>query len=269
MSQYYCQLDHLSILALAGNKATSFLQSQVTSDILSLKPSQGIPTLLCNRKGQVICELYIRLLEDHWQIILDTKLVPKLQRQWHPLLRLSRLTLSDPLVDTPIYLLSQAYGSCIPVVATQTAGHQLLPIQADILKTQGFTEKDMNLNMIKIQQKIASINESMSEKYTPQLLGYTQHDLIDFKKGCYLGQEIIARIQFKSTKQYWLELANIDQSADIDHNSRLQYEQKTIGQIIAYVPYHHHWLVLVSITKNVPIEAIELQHTSYRLKPCL
>lgn len=70
-----------------------------------------------------------------------------------------------------------------------------------------------------IEAGIIHITPELSEEYTPQLLNYDISGLIDFKKGCYTGQEIVARMFYRGTAKKRLFLANANHA--IGENSRV------------------------------------------------
>jgi folate-binding protein YgfZ len=83
--------------------------------------------------------------------------------------------------------------------------------------------KEINLNLspldllASIRQKIAVILPETSELYTPHELNYHELNYINFNKGCYIGQEIIARMQYlgKLKKQLnYLKLSSLSELSD-------------------------------------------------------
>src|SRR5690606_37340504 len=52
--------------------------------------------------------------------------------------------------------------------------------------------------LAEIRDGIVHINPEQSEIYTPQLLNYDTNGIIDFKKGCYTGQEVVARMHYRA-----------------------------------------------------------------------
>ena len=67
-------------------------------------------------------------------------------------------------------------------------------------------------NASDIEAKIPNIFNETQDKFIPQLLNYDLSGLIDFKKGCYTGQEIVARMFYRGTAKRRLQLASSSQS---------------------------------------------------------
>lgn len=61
-----------------------------------------------------------------------------------------------------------------------------------------------------IEAGIVEIDEATSEHFIPQMLGFERLDVISFRKGCYLGQEVVARIHFKGGNKRYLYQVEFD-----------------------------------------------------------
>lgn len=103
-----------------------------------------------------------------------------------------------------------------------------------------------------------------SEKYTPQELGYDKNGRIDFKKGCFTGQEIIARMHYRSPGIFSIAKVEIDDT-NKSFNEVFTVHDKKVGNIIEYV--NGKYLVsgktknfesLKDNTENTGIKSLEL-----------
>ena len=72
-----------------------------------------------------------------------------------------------------------------------------------------------------------------SEKYTPQELGYDKNGRIDFKKGCFTGQEIIARMHYRSPGIFSIAKVEIDDT-NKSFNEVFTVNDKKVGNILEY-----------------------------------
>ena len=67
-----------------------------------------------------------------------------------------------------------------------------------------------------IAQAFAFVSAQVSEKYLPQMLGLDRAGAVDFDKGCYLGQEIVARAQFRGeVKRHLVQFAAPDEALEV------------------------------------------------------
>ena len=77
------------------------------------------------------------------------------------------------------------------------------------------------------------IYSETSDKYTPQELGYDKNGRIDFKKGCFTGQEIIARMHYRSPGIFSIARVEIDDT-NKSFNEVFTVNDKKVGNILDY-----------------------------------
>ena len=103
-----------------------------------------------------------------------------------------------------------------------------------------------------------------SEKYTPQELGYDKNGRIDFQKGCFTGQEIIARMHYRSPGMFSIARVEID-DINKSFNEVFTVNDKKVGNILEYA--NGKYLVsgktknfdsLKDSTENTGIKSVEL-----------
>ena len=230
----YCRIEHLRTLELSGSdQATRFLQSQVTGQVTTLLPNQGIASLLCNRRGQVVTDLYIQRHETSWRITLPNHFTDQVAKKWRPLLQLSNISHSEITETTTVYLLSGPINGSIALNPSSRDQWHICITDTDQLPEaiQQAQYLEQSLIEAKIQLKLPSMTLSNSEKMLPQQLGYVSQGYVDFKKGCYLGQEVIARVEFKSNKKFYPILLEIPEAYS-DQLCKLLCGQQVVGQIV-------------------------------------
>tara|TARA_R100001039_G_C1848284_1_gene108345 strand:+ start:2390 stop:3010 length:621 start_codon:yes stop_codon:yes gene_type:complete len=81
------------------------------------------------------------------------------------------------------------------------------------------TEQDWRL--ADIVAGIAHIRPGQQELYTPQVLNYDINGVIDFKKGCYTGQEVVARMYYRATAKKRLRHVTLQDTQTLPDNSDL------------------------------------------------
>ncbi|MCP5346450.1 MAG: folate-binding protein [Gammaproteobacteria bacterium] len=219
-------LNAFDLLAVSGADAKKFLQGQITCNVDLLSPTHSLEGAICNLKGRVIGDF--RLLEHTGVCYLA--MAPGMAARVKPVLDkyivFSRATceqvndgvqriglIGDQAVDlavelglelplgdgdviardhrllirvrgaTPRYELWQfpesATGSLIPPTALQS-----------ISDPQPWRIEN-------IRAGIAHVTPDRSEEYLPEALNYDLSGVINFKKGCYTGQEVVARMHFR------------------------------------------------------------------------
>ncbi len=125
----------------------------------------------------------------------DTELIVKLPVGYFHDEALPRALRIRPALQIPLALSDNAIGSSS---AAQTA--QVDPnAQAEQIAQTTQTSLIATWNALEISSGIARLSASVSEAFVPQMLNYESVGGVNFKKGCYPGQEVVARSQFRST----------------------------------------------------------------------
>lgn len=90
-------------------------------------------------------------------------------------------------------------------------------------------------NLLNIQAGIGDITPNTFETFTPQAINFQLVNGINFRKGCYTGQEIVARLHYRGTLKrhmYRFEFSNTDQSLPTPGTELKNAEGKTVGEVI-------------------------------------
>lgn len=94
-------------------------------------------------------------------------------------------------------------------------------------------------NLLNIQAGIGDITPETYESFTPQAINFQLVNGINFRKGCYTGQEIVARLHYRGTLKrhmYRFEFALTDQTLPIPGSELKNAEGKTVGEVIVAAP---------------------------------
>lgn len=177
-------MSHLAFSAftLNGVDAQKFLQGQVTVDVEKLPQNETRYTAICSLKGRILFGLWLnKLATEQFEIVVTTDQAEDFAKHIKKFGAFSKMKLEDA-------------GTVYPTVA----GHQtsFLADTTDILAWE----------LAAIESGQAWIQASTAELFQPQELRLHQREGIHYDKGCYLGQEVIARLWFKAKPKAWLHL---------------------------------------------------------------
>lgn len=90
-------------------------------------------------------------------------------------------------------------------------------------------------NLLNIQAGIGDITPETYEAFTPQAINFQLVNGINFRKGCYTGQEIVARLHYRGTLKrhmYRFEFSSVDHSLPLPGSELKNAEGKTVGEVI-------------------------------------
>ncbi len=213
-------LPHLGIIRIAGADAASFLHNQLTNDVLLMKEGQSRLAAFCNAKGRMQASfvIYKRTAEEVLMICRKDLIVQTVKRLSMFVLR-AKAKLSDASED--FQMLGLAGDAALAVLnGASTAAWQrhtvgaadvltLYPALAqprviwlapnDVAAPTGPTLSADLWQVGEVMSGIAWVELATFEAFVPQMLNYESVDGVNFKKGCYPGQEVVARSQFRGT----------------------------------------------------------------------
>jgi tRNA-modifying protein YgfZ len=195
-------LRHLAVVEFSGADAARFLHGQLSNDVLALADGESQLTSLNSPKGRVVAILRLLRRADRLYAILPESLaVPLVERLGKYVLR-TKVTLR---VATPELAV---YGS---LDAPERFVLQAPPAKSTELDTAGSLEA---WKRSAIAAGLPQVYSATSEVFVAQMLNLDLVNGISFRKGCYTGQEIIARTQnLGRIKRRMLRFAISDRAA--------------------------------------------------------
>ncbi len=242
---WYSPLPEMGILAVSGKEAAKLLQGQTTCDILGLPPGQTSLGALCTPKGRAIAIFRVLRTEDKIYLLLPTELLETVQKRLRMYVLRDDVNIDDETWNWTIFGLfggksaealqmlglplltqeneaegqgsfyTQFYAIRIPDVNTprflalvdaeKTAG------MCRFLEAHGLSRcEPSRWTLEDIRAGLPSVRAATVEEFVPQMLNLDLVGGISFNKGCYTGQEIIARAHYLgSLKRRMVRLAGM------------------------------------------------------------
>ena len=220
-SAFFCSLSHEGVLAVRGADAAKFLQGQLTCNLNYLSDTQASLGARCTQKGRMQSSFRILLQGDGVLLAMATELLePQLaDLKKYAVFSKSKLTdESAAWVRFGLVAADQALtslGLALPVETDSVArsdaliairvspGRAELWVPAEHAETvheqlaKQLKETDMNAWLLgQIRAGIGQVMPQTRELFIPQMLNLQAVGGVSFKKGCYTGQEIVARMQY-------------------------------------------------------------------------
>jgi len=249
----YMTLDQLGVLSVSGDDSATFLQNLLTNDINLLADNQSQYSGLCNPKGRLLALfLVIRISENQYQLVMPKTLCEPIAKRLTMYTLRSKVTLSDDSEQLACLGLTQNYDH-LALADTVYQGavqnefrNTKLPAVIPRWLVMCQKEHTANLTAILSEQDsqhqpadywqwlditagLANVYPDSQEKFTPQQLNLDLTEAVNFKKGCYPGQEVVARLHYLGKPSRRLFIAN----ANTALNPTAADEVKTDGGQIA------------------------------------
>ncbi|RCV86078.1 YgfZ/GcvT domain-containing protein [Billgrantia montanilacus] len=232
-------LIHLGVLDVIGSGAGKFLQGQTSAQV-DLANGEFAPlTCFCTAKGRMLANAQLlRIAPDHYRLILHRGLVGTLRshlKKFAPFYK-SELKIRDDLAligligkeakalaevrfdlmppavwhqagDENVQLLAHPGHqtrllACLPIDAAQEIVNRLTP-QASLVGNAVWCLHD-------IQAGLAWLTPHHEDALLPQMINWEALGGISFKKGCYTGQEVVARAHFRGQVKKRLARAQLE-----------------------------------------------------------
>ncbi len=227
-------LNHLAIIEVSGDDAGTLLQGQLTCNINELTDNKASIAAFCNPKGRVISTLLVLKRGPSFLIILPSCLLDKVSKRLQMYILRSKVQLHDQnnnirltglfypeSVTDPILATDDFAVSRTPFVAIKLPSQSLRYLllityesytsEIESLVNRGFKPgTNENWRCQDIASGFPWFEAPQSEQYIPQMLNIDQLGGISFNKGCYTGQEIVARTHYLGKSKRQLYLAECD-----------------------------------------------------------
>ena len=212
-------LSHLGVIRVVGEDAAQFLHGQLTQDFSLLGLSEARLAAFCSAKGRMQASFY-GFKRSHTEILLVCSqdiLDANLKRLSMFVLR-AKVKLTDASGDYALFGLA---GDALDSIAdsSQAAWTKIDIGNANVIflypaddvrralwiapageaAPAGAVLSAQDWSWGEVRSGIAMISAPIVEAFVPQMLNYESVGGVNFKKGCYPGQEVVARSQFRGT----------------------------------------------------------------------
>ncbi|WPB59241.1 folate-binding protein [Xylophilus sp. GOD-11R] len=263
------RLTHLGVIRVAGDDAVSFLQGQLTNDFALLKPDTARLAAFLTAKGRMQAS-FVGLIRVPGEVLLvcSRDILEPVRKRLSMFVLRAKAKLTDASDEIALYGLAgdtvaQLAGRELPAWARQDVGEAqivglppaagqaralwLAPAGSAAPSGQPLDESLWRWG--ETASGVATLTSPVVEAFVPQMLNYESVGGINFKKGCYPGQEVVARSQFRGTLKRRAYLAQSDASvasgAEVFHQADASQPCGTVVQA-ASAP-DGGWLAIVSM----------------------
>ena len=183
MLAYTVSLNHFAAIAISGADALTFLQSQLTCDVHNITETHGSFSACCDYKGRVITNFYIFRQGESYYFLLPKSMVSFTLSHFRKYAVFSKVELSA---------INDLTTSVQP------------PLDIKIIEIKENAWRALN-----IDAGLVWIYPQTTISLIPQMINLQMWGALSFSKGCYIGQEIIARTHYLGKLKRHLYRADI------------------------------------------------------------
>ncbi len=240
-------LKDRQLLEITGVDCKKFLQSLITNDLNKLASEQLIYSALLNPQGRFLYDFFIFKIGD--KIFLDCY-APRAQEilkklGFYKLRSLVEIRIVDNFKMAQIFdkiddfnnLAKNCHIFLDP--RTQEMGYRIFFKDCGHFATQNQLSISDDQNRYHLKRILLKIAEGEYDlAYDKSFIleyGFDNLNAIDYKKGCYMGQEVTARTHYRGQIRKKLFHIQIDSLVAIEKNAEINYQQKVIGLVLSSV----------------------------------
>jgi tRNA-modifying protein YgfZ len=271
-------LPSLGLLQVSGVDAAKFLQGQLTCDVRQISPQMATLGAYCDQKGRILASFRLFMRDNNYYLSLPKSILPATITELQKFAIFSKITLADVsdkfnqfgIVGAQPELLLKDKTLPLPAEENAAITHSGLTAirvrgtiprflwlietdNASIVNDKFQTETEIvpeNVWVVaEITNGITSIYPETIGLFTPHQLNYPNLGAVSFNKGCYRGQEIVARMHFLGKLKQHLVRAQSEYNGVIKPGMVLvDSEQRPIGEIAMAVKIaNSHYELLVTV----------------------
>src|SRR3954462_1761656 len=197
------RLTRYGLLSVTGTDARAFLHAQLTNDIENLPANQVALAGWCSAKGRLLASFLVIPSAEGFLLQLARDLAAPVAKRLSMFVLRSKVKISD-LSDAWVQFgvwdtdLGAGEVSWLGNVATVRVGERrFLQVGPTAALSEPANADEVQWTLQEIRAGRPLITSATQDQFVPQMVNFEALGGVDFRKGCYPGQEIVARAQYR------------------------------------------------------------------------
>jgi folate-binding protein YgfZ len=259
---------------VTGGDATTFLQSLVSQDLDGVDDGEGVHSLLLSPQGKLDVDFRAFRVGDSWWLDCDADYGPRLAESLTKFRIRVKADIEDRTASTGMASFVGAAPDGVPEVAhahrelgglrivfTQWPGTRGFDVLGSPEAVAGWvTAVDPSIERLspeqfevfRIESGVPRVGVDVDEKTIPQEAGL-EVDAVSFTKGCFLGQELVCRIDTRGHVNRYLRRLRVDGRPRVPRGAVIVAGDKEVGAVtsVAQVPDEARTVALGMVRREV------------------
>ena len=198
---FRCRIRSMKICEVAGADNKNCLQRLLTNDLELIADKEMQLSSWCNIKGRVSILIKVIKLEDNFMLLVDDFNIERLMQEFSKFIFNSQVTITNISDDFRIFV---SFNNRTENTSNILIKENHLTWEIERIKEESCnspnkeTDNDDRLyKLYCINNLIPSFSQNLCDKFLPQEINLEQLGGLSFKKGCFPGQEVIARVKYR------------------------------------------------------------------------
>jgi folate-binding protein YgfZ len=238
-----------AFLRVAGKDAASYLGRMLSNDVEALAPGESCDALLLTARARIIAPvLVLRRGADDFLVLTEPELGSRVRDE---LLRFRFAAQAEiePEEHESFLLVGAAEGG----IANRDYGVPAVEV-LDEAPEQATPIGDDELELLRIQARTPRLGRELDDRVLPAEAGLEER-YISFTKGCYPGQEPVARLHYRGHANRGLRVLRLEGAELPEYDAPVEHEGKDIGRVTSAVAAGDAVVALAYVRREVPEDA--------------
>jgi len=194
-------LNRYGLLAVTGADARAFLHAQLTNDIESLPADKSIFAGWCTAKGRLLATMRVIPSPDGFLLQLARDIAPAVAKRLSMFILRAKVKITDEsanLAQMGVWRTDWPHPDVVweqNLVVARVADHRYLMVGPGLSGPCNRNEEAWTVEEMRAGRPL--ITAATQDQFVPQMVNLEKIGGVDFQKGCYPGQEIVARAQYR------------------------------------------------------------------------
>lgn len=220
-----------AFLRVAGPDAASFLQRLVSNDVEALAPGDSCEALLLTSKARLIAPLRILRRAEDFLVLTEPELEERVRRELLRFRLASKVEVEPEPHESLLVLGGDPPRGALPNADYGVPAFELLDAAAP---AGAYPAAESELELLRIEARSPRWGRELDERVLPAEAGLVER-AISFTKGCYPGQEPVARLHYRGHANRRLRVLDID-GADLPaYDAAVVEGGKAVGRVTSAV----------------------------------
>jgi len=262
----FVHLKNRVLLKVSGSDAETFLQGQLSNDISKLDALSVQLNSYCQHQGKILALFWVMRHEDSFFLSFPSDLLEVIKPRLQMFIIMSDVSIEDATKDyIQVGSIGETYQKALVINEKLSL---IITDKKDISKFN--MEPIEDWNMACIDSSLPEIFSITSEKLVPQMLNLDIDEFgVNFSKGCYPGQEVVARLHYLGSAKRRLFAFELDSDVNVGDSLYCASSKsakargaryKSSGMVVFKLKYNSNFYCLATLEVELKDEAVTLNN---------